>query len=80
MDGTVDLNASRVTAVVVCYSVPIPFMLLFTGLRLFVKLRPSSRNPMALDDYMIIGATVSTTCVAAITTSRGPTGDSADLI
>ncbi|KAJ5331241.1 hypothetical protein N7476_001024 [Penicillium atrosanguineum] len=57
-EANVNLNASRVTAVIVCYSVPIPFMLLFTGLRLFVKLRPSSRNPMALDDYMIIGATV----------------------
>ncbi|KAJ6120479.1 hypothetical protein N7523_004759 [Penicillium sp. IBT 18751x] len=56
-EPNVDLNASRVTAVVVCYSVPIPFILLFTGLRLFIKLRPSSRNPMSLDDYMIIGAT-----------------------
>jgi hypothetical protein len=69
--ANVDLNASRVTTVIVCYSVPIPFMLLFTGLRLFIKFRPSSKNPMALDDYVIIGATVRTTRVVFISTSPG---------
>lgn len=59
MAGEVDLNESRITAVTVCYSIPIPFMILFTGLRLFIKIRPSSKNGMHFDDYMIIFATVS---------------------
>lgn len=65
IDSSVDLKASRVTAVVVCYSVPIPFMVLFTGLRIFVKLRSSSQNLMASVDYAIIGATVRIICVAS---------------
>jgi hypothetical protein len=58
MAGEVDLSESRVTTVTVLYSIPIPFMLLFTGLRLFVVLRPSSKNPINFDDYMIIFSTV----------------------
>ncbi|KAJ5686905.1 hypothetical protein N7536_009524 [Penicillium majusculum] len=38
MAGKVDLSASRVTKVTICYAVPIPFMILFTGLRLFVAI------------------------------------------
>lgn len=59
--GHVDLNESRVTIVTVCYSIPIPIMITCTGLRLFVKLRPSSKNSIAFDDLMIIIATVSAT-------------------
>lgn len=58
MAGKVDLSASRVTIVTICYAVPIPFMILFTGLRLFVVLRPSSKHPINFDDYLIILSTV----------------------
>lgn len=61
MMGHIDLNESRVTIVTVCYSIPIPIMITCTGLRLFVKLRPSSKNAIAFDDLMIIVATVSAT-------------------
>ncbi|CDM31460.1 unnamed protein product [Penicillium roqueforti FM164] len=57
MAEEVDLSASRVTTVTICYSVPIPFMILFTGLRLFVVLRPSSKDPLSFDDYMITFST-----------------------
>ncbi|KAJ5248960.1 hypothetical protein N7468_000411 [Penicillium chermesinum] len=57
MESNVDLSESRTTTVNVCYSIPIPIMLLFTGLRLFIKLRPSSKISMSFDDYMIIFAT-----------------------
>ncbi|KAJ5516058.1 hypothetical protein N7527_007618 [Penicillium freii] len=53
MAGKVDLSASRVTTVTICYAVPIPFMILFTGLRLFVVLRPSSKHHIHFDDYVI---------------------------
>ncbi|KAJ5903625.1 hypothetical protein N7504_006008 [Penicillium tannophilum] len=55
--GHIDLNESRVTIVTMCYSIPIPIMITCTGLRLFVKLRPSSKNSIAFDDLMIIIAT-----------------------
>lgn len=58
MAGKVDLSASRVTTVTICYAVPIPFMILLTGLRLFVVLRPSSKHHIHFDDYMITISTV----------------------
>lgn len=58
MSGKVDLSVSRVTTVTICYAVPIPFMILFTGLRLFVVLRPSSKHPINFDDYLITLSTV----------------------
>ena len=69
MDTSDDLSESRTTTVNVCYSIPIPIMLLFTGLRLFIKLRPSSKNDMTFDDYMIIFATVYLSSINMIPTA-----------
>ena len=52
------LAQSRVTEVWVGYSVPIPIEILTTLWRLWIKLRPSSKNGLAFDDYLILWATV----------------------
>ncbi|RAL05081.1 putative integral membrane protein PTH11-like [Aspergillus ibericus CBS 121593] len=52
------LAQSRVTEVVVGYSVPIPIEILTTLWRLWIKLRPSSKNGLAFDDYLMLWATI----------------------
>ncbi|PWY69207.1 integral membrane protein PTH11-like protein [Aspergillus sclerotioniger CBS 115572] len=52
------LAQSRVTEVWVGYSVPIPIEVLTTLWRLWIKLRPSSKNGLAFDDYLMIWATI----------------------
>ncbi|KAF7117472.1 hypothetical protein CNMCM5793_006454 [Aspergillus hiratsukae] len=51
------LAQSRVTEVIVAYSVPIPLELLTTGLRLWVKLRDSGKGGLSSDDYLMVWAT-----------------------
>lgn len=53
-----DYNASRVGTVLGAYIVPIPLMLLATGLRVIVKLRKTNGDKIALDDCLIVFATV----------------------
>lgn len=53
-----DESASRVGTVLSSYIVPIPLMLLATGLRLYVKLRKTGKDKIAMDDYLIVFATV----------------------
>ena len=53
-----DYNASRVGTVLTAYVVPIPIILLATGLRTVVKLRKANGDKIALDDCLIIFATV----------------------
>ena len=51
-------QGSRVAAVIVCYTIPIPLEILATSLRLFAKLRQHGRDSLALDDFFIVFATV----------------------
>ncbi|KAJ5103607.1 integral membrane PTH11-like protein [Penicillium argentinense] len=51
------LAQSRVSEVLAGYITPIPLELLTTGLRIYVKLRPSSKDRWAFDDYLIVWAT-----------------------
>ncbi|KAJ5103612.1 hypothetical protein N7532_004141 [Penicillium argentinense] len=51
------LAQSRVSEVLAGYITPIPLELLTTGLRIYVKIRPSSKDRWAFDDYLIVWAT-----------------------
>lgn len=53
-----DYDASRVGTVLGAYIVPIPLILLATGLRLIVKLRKTNGDKIALDDCLMVFATV----------------------
>ena len=52
-------QGSRVTAVTVCYIIPIPLEILATGLRIYAKRTQGGREKFTLDDFFIIFATVS---------------------
>ena len=58
MTQNCDYNASRVGTVLGAYIVPIPLILLATGLRIVVKLRKTNGDKIALDDCLIVFATV----------------------
>ncbi|PYH87986.1 hypothetical protein BO71DRAFT_436202 [Aspergillus ellipticus CBS 707.79] len=66
------LAQSRVTEVVVGYSVPIPLEILTTGWRIWIKLRPSSKNGLAFDDYLMLWATIIGVAVCVSGLCYGP--------
>ncbi|PWY92927.1 integral membrane protein PTH11-like protein [Aspergillus heteromorphus CBS 117.55] len=66
------LAQSRVTEVIVGYSVPIPLEILTTGWRIWIQLRPSSKNGLAFDDYLILWATIIGVGVCASGLYYGP--------
>lgn len=60
------LAESRVPELLACYIIPIPLELITTGLRLYIKLRPGSKDRLAFDDYLMVFATVCGTLLSII--------------
>lgn len=69
---TSDVNASRVGTVLTLCIIPIPLMVLATGLRLYVKLRRKRGDRIAIDDILITLATVCGTPTASYPTHHTP--------
>ncbi|KAL2850188.1 hypothetical protein BJY01DRAFT_136012 [Aspergillus pseudoustus] len=65
------LAQSKVLALTVCYSIPIPLEILSTGLRLWAELRPG-RNGLACDDLLMIWATIVSVGTCIIGLVSGP--------
>ncbi|KAK8058186.1 hypothetical protein PG994_008634 [Apiospora phragmitis] len=60
------LAQSRATELEVFFSIPIPLVLLTTALRLSVRMATIPKGSLAIDDYLMICATVAAVAVSAV--------------
>ena len=61
-----EADESRVSTVYAAYIIPIPFIVISTALRLFVKMQKGASKGLTLDDYLITFAAVCTSGASSV--------------